>query len=115
MLTDTVWRYKITDDFRKVNIIIVACATFFQPGKQAHLFGGDRGRQAPLMLHKPWQPRVDLAYTFMETLSHYFHWLFLLYPQLYLIFNYIFLGISVAVVGLTVYTHTHTCTHTHTI
>ena len=44
---------KITDDFPKINISFVACATFFHPVKQAQLFGGDRGRQAPLMLCKP--------------------------------------------------------------
>ena len=28
----------------------VACATFFQPGEQAQLFGGDRGRRIPHVL-----------------------------------------------------------------
>jgi hypothetical protein len=50
MPTDTVSRYKITDDLKKT---FVACAIFFQPGKQTQFFGRDRGRQAPLVSCKP--------------------------------------------------------------
>jgi hypothetical protein len=44
---------KITGDFPKININFVLCTTFFQTGKQARLFGGDRGREAPLVLSRP--------------------------------------------------------------
>jgi hypothetical protein len=53
MPTETVSRYKITDDFPKINISFVAYAIFFQRGNQAQLFGGGGRRQAPLMLCKP--------------------------------------------------------------